>query len=84
MKKDARKGQRNKREEWIHKKIPSLGGRTPLQAVADPDGREIVEALLLNWERHYEKPGPPGTIRPDIDAVRRLLKLPVRIGTVIH
>lgn len=65
-------------EEWVHKKIPSLGGRTPLQAVANPDGREIVEALLLEWERHFEKPAAPGTIRPDINAVRRLLKLPVK------
>ena len=71
-------------EGWVHQKIPALGGCTPLQAVADPDGREIVEALLLGWERHYEKPGSPGTIRPDIDAVRRLLNLPVAIGTVIH
>jgi hypothetical protein len=71
-------------EGWVHQKLPALGGRTPLEAVADPDGREIVEALLLGWERHYEKPGTPGTLRPDFDALRRLLKLPVRIGTVIH
>jgi hypothetical protein len=71
-------------EGWIHEKIPALGGRTPLQAVADPDGREIVESLLLGWERHYEKPGGPGWVRPDIDAVRRLLKLPVALGTTIH
>lgn len=64
-------------EGWVHKKIPILGGRTPLQAAADPDGREIVEALLLDWERHYEKPLTPGLIRPDINAVRRLLMLPV-------
>lgn len=66
-------------EGWIHKRIKALGGRTPLQAVADPDGKEIVEALLLDWERHYEKPGAPGTICPDIDAVRRLLNLPVKL-----
>jgi hypothetical protein len=71
-------------EAWVHKKIPALGGRTPLQAVDDLDGREIVEALLLGWERHFETTEAPGTIRPDIDAVRLLLKLPVRIGTVIH
>jgi hypothetical protein len=71
-------------EGWAHQKIPALGGRTPLQAVQDPDGREIVEALLLGWERHYEEPGAPGMFRPDIDAVRRLLNLPARIGTVIH
>jgi hypothetical protein len=71
-------------EAWVHKKIPALGGRTPLQAVADPDGREIVEALLLGWERHFEGPASPGMLHPDIDALRRLLNLPVRIGTVIH
>jgi len=71
-------------EAWIHKEIPALGGRTPLQAVADPDGREVVESLLLGWERRFEGPRTPGTILPDIDAVRRLLNLPVAIGTVIH
>jgi len=71
-------------EAWIHTKIPALGGRTPLQAVADPDGREIVESLLLGWERHFQGPEAPGSFRPDIDAVRRLLNLPVAIGTVIH
>jgi len=25
-------------EDWVHQKIPVLGGRTPLQAVRDPDG----------------------------------------------
>src|SRR5260370_9721990 len=34
-------------ESWIHEKIPALGGRTPLEAVRDPDGKEIVEALLF-------------------------------------
>jgi hypothetical protein len=71
-------------EAWIHQNVPALGGRTPLEAVGDPDGREMVEALLLGWERHFEGPAAPGSIKPDIDAVRRLLNLPVAIGTVIH
>jgi hypothetical protein len=71
-------------EAWVHTKVPALGGRTPIQAVTDPDGREMVEALLLGWERYFEGPGTPGMMRPDIDAVRRLLDLPVAIGTVIH
>jgi hypothetical protein len=71
-------------EAWVQKKIPALSGRTPIQAVADPDGREMVEALLLGWERNFEEPQLPGTLRPDIDAVRRLLNLSVAIGTVIH
>ena len=45
--------------------------------VADPDGREIVEGLLLDWERRFEGPQPPGSFCPDVNAVRRLLNLPV-------
>ncbi len=62
-------------EAWVHQKIPVLGGRTPLQAVRESDGREIVEALLLEWERRGEEGVYPGDIRPDINAVRKLLNL---------
>jgi hypothetical protein len=65
-------------EGWVRTKIPALGGRTPLQAVADPDGREMVEALLQGWERQNEVPGSAGIVRPDINALRRLLNLPVK------
>lgn len=61
--------------DWVNKRIPALGGRTPRQAVTDPDGREIVESLLLDWERHYEDPAEPGGIRPDFAAIRKLLHL---------
>ena len=64
-------------ETWVHKRIPVLGGYTPLEAVADPDGREIVEGILLEWERRLEGPQPPGAFSPDVNAVRRLLSLPV-------
>ena len=63
-------------ESWIHQKIPALGGRTPMEAVRDPDGKEMVEALLLDWERHDERVISPNQIRPDIGAIRRLLNLP--------
>jgi len=62
-------------QSWAHQKIPALGGRSPVEAVADPDGREIVEALLLDMERQYERSKGPGAVRPDIDALRRLLNL---------
>jgi len=62
-------------EGWIHTKIPILGGKTPLQAVLDPDDKEIVEALLREWELGGDKRAFPGNIRPDIGAVRRLLNL---------
>ena len=62
-------------EIWVRQKIPALGGRTPLQAVRDPDGKEMVEALLLDWERRDEADVSPNQIRPDIGALRRLLNL---------
>lgn len=65
-------------EGWVRTKVPALGGRTPLQAVADPDGREMVEALLQGWERQSERLGGAGIVRPDISALRRLLNLPVK------
>ena len=65
-------------EGWVRTKVPALGGRTPLQAVADPDGREMVEALLQGWERQNEVPGRVGIVRPDINALRRLLNLPAK------
>jgi hypothetical protein len=64
-------------EGWVRTKVPALGGRTPMQAVADPDGREMVEALLQGWERQNEVQTNAGIVRPDINALRRLLNLPV-------
>lgn len=46
-------------ESWIREKIPALGGKTPLQAVKNPEGREMVEALLLQMERGGRKMSPP-------------------------
>jgi hypothetical protein len=63
-------------ENWIYQKVPMLGGRTPLEAVGDADGKEIVESLLLDWERTNETISDPQVFRPDIDGLRRLLKLP--------
>jgi len=62
-------------EDWVHLKVPALGGRTPLQAVRDPDGKEIVESLLLDWERRADEGTYQAGIRPDFDAVRKLLNL---------
>jgi len=65
-------------ESWIHQKIPALGGRMPTEAVRDPEGKEMVEALLLDWERRDERHISPNEIRPDIGALRRLLNLAPR------
>ena len=75
LRQEAEAAMQRQAESWVYQKIPTLGGRTPLEAVGDPDGREIVEALLLDWERQNERPAGPGTLRPDINAIRRLLNL---------
>jgi hypothetical protein len=68
---------------WIHKKLPALGGRTPLQAVKDPDMREIVESLLLDFERHAATSYPPGAA-PDFSATRKRLGIPDRKSVKIN
>ena len=62
-------------EDWVHQKIPVLGGRTPPQAIGDPDGREIVESLLLDWECQADEGAYQPGIRPDFDAIRKRLNL---------
>jgi hypothetical protein len=62
-------------ENWIYQKVPALGGLTPLEAVDDPDGKEIIESLLLDWDRQNEAMAGRGIARPDINIIRRLLKL---------
>ena len=37
--------------EWPRMKLPALKGKTPIQAMKTAEGREMVEALLLDLER---------------------------------
>jgi hypothetical protein len=46
-------------EEWATAELPALGDRTPLEAVTDPDGREMVESLLAQMERGSREMKPP-------------------------
>ncbi len=46
-------------EDWVEQKIPALQGRTPLQAVKDPDTREMVKALVSQIERDGLRMTPP-------------------------
>jgi len=41
-------------QNWVDEKIPALGHLTPRQAVKTPDGRESVEALLLDAQMHLD------------------------------
>ena len=63
--------------DWPHVKIPMLGDRTPLEAVTDPDGRELVESLLLDLEYRESAPGlriDPGVV----EEIRSTLGLSLR------
>jgi len=59
---------------WVDKKISVLGGITPREAVKNSDGRESVEALLLDAERHTADDKQMGDVSLDAikDTRRRL------------
>jgi hypothetical protein len=70
---------------WIDDKIPALNGKTPRQAVKTPDGRESVEALLLDAERHMATDAQTGDIgQTAIEDVRRRLGLDKPASTLIR
>jgi hypothetical protein len=59
-------------QAWLDQKIPALGDKTPRVAVRDPEGREMVEALLLDAERSERTMGRDAY---DFDRVREHLGL---------
>jgi hypothetical protein len=44
---------------WVDEKLPALGNRSPRKAVRDADGREAVEALIVQFERNAPSMTPP-------------------------
>jgi hypothetical protein len=62
-------------EHWVDQPIPILGNRSPMEAVKDPDGREIVESLVIQAERD----GSSANLQTDEDVFRRLRE---RLGLV--
>jgi hypothetical protein len=60
-------------EHWVSQPLPILGNRTPMDAVKDPDGREIVESLVIQAERNGRSPD----LQTDENVFRRLR---VRLG----
>jgi hypothetical protein len=57
---------------WPDIPVPALLGMTPRAAVHDPEGRELLESLLLEFERGNNS-RPPGTEQVDVDKLRREL-----------
>jgi hypothetical protein len=60
-------------EGWVHEKLPALGGLSPEEAVKTPDGREAVEALLLDGEK--DRSGDPLTAEANREGARRAREL---------
>jgi len=60
---------------WVHMAIPALGDRTPLEAVKDADGREMVRALLDDMERREQNLGMGSKQQAYIDRAREQLGL---------
>ncbi len=56
---------------WAHMDIPALGGKTPRQAMKTNDGREMGEALLLDFERRAGH--QPGLDQEIFDELRTTL-----------
>jgi hypothetical protein len=56
---------------WVDMDVPALGGRTPKQAMKTKNGREMVEALLLDFERRAEH--QPGLDQEVFDELRATL-----------
>ena len=46
--------------EWVDKKIPALGEKTPRQAAKTEDGRELLTGLLQEIERNARSSPQPG------------------------
>jgi hypothetical protein len=66
-------------DSWLDESIPALGGRTPLEAVQDPDGCEMVEALVGPIKRDSPNVSPP--LDPAIGRqLRERLGLPIWIA----
>jgi len=60
--------------DWPNERLPALRGKTPRQAVKDRDGREMVEALLLQFERYQER-APAAAPPYDFNVLRDSLGL---------
>lgn len=63
-------------EIWVSDSIPALGGRTPLQCMGDPVGREKVLALVIEAERGARRMKPP-VDEAVLQQLRRRLGLPL-------
>lgn len=62
-------------ENWVTQKLPALGNRRPIDVVGERNGREKVEALVLEMERGAARMSPGGVGEAAIARVRERLGL---------
>ncbi|MFT3742551.1 MAG: SEC-C metal-binding domain-containing protein [Gammaproteobacteria bacterium] len=60
---------------WFDESIPALANRTPREAAKTEEGREQLDALLLQYERMDEKRDKNDPFRADIGFIKKTLKL---------
>ncbi len=61
-------------KSWFDESIPALENKTPREAAKTKDGRERLEALLLQYER-YDSEKSDNVFKADINYLRRELCL---------
>jgi len=61
---------------WFDVPLPALNNMTPREAAKTEDGRELLESLLLDYERHDDADNE-NLMRPDIPELRRKLGMHV-------
>jgi len=59
---------------WFDLPIPALNDLSPREASETEEGRDLLDSLLLEYER-YQNDSPENIIKPDIAALRRKSKL---------
>ena len=61
---------------WFDLPVPALNNMTPREAAKTEEGRELLESLLLDYERHDDADNE-NLMRPDIPELRRKLGMHV-------
>lgn len=61
---------------WFDLPVPALNNMTPREAAKTEEGRELLESLLLDYERHDDDSNE-NLMRPDIPELRRQLGMHV-------
>ncbi|HJP92225.1 MAG TPA: SEC-C metal-binding domain-containing protein [Pyrinomonadaceae bacterium] len=61
---------------WFDVPVPALNNMTPRKAAKTEEGRELLESLLLDYERHDDDSNE-NLMRPDVPELRRKLGMHV-------